>query len=318
MTTQAEAVGALNASEQCLTNALAVARSRYADIMSQIQPAETGRAAINDARTALQAATAATAAADLHQLITAGVRASADGLQQASNLLDASAAVALTAGALEEWKECRATIDRCDKLLVDLRKTGFGFITAVVGAAAYVFTKPDHAGSVLKSELLCSLVVLILVLYLIDLAHQSWLVLAVERAKILEKRLNFGLTQMISEQFAASRATFLGTALYLLLLTASCVIFWASIPLTVEGPYSSPRANIYGAFAVGVYVIITSPWFSEWLSVGWAQLSKRAWRGLCWVTGLFLLLGVLLDVCGPFQGFFHHINKTYPLSWLPF
>jgi hypothetical protein len=31
----------------------------------------------------------------------------------------------------EEWKECRFSIDRFDRLLVDLRKTGFGFVTAL-------------------------------------------------------------------------------------------------------------------------------------------------------------------------------------------
>ena len=40
---------------------------------------------------------------------------------------------------IEEWKECRSTIDRFDKILVDLRKTGFGFVTALVSAAAFLF-----------------------------------------------------------------------------------------------------------------------------------------------------------------------------------
>ena len=41
----------------------------------------------------------------------------------------------------DEWKECRITIDRFDKLLVDLRKTGTGFITALIGASALFLPK---------------------------------------------------------------------------------------------------------------------------------------------------------------------------------
>jgi hypothetical protein len=175
------ALQALEFSRQSIDSALALARSRGREIESFIPPAEDGLAAITRARTALQGAAAP---ADLPNLITASIQASADGLKKSGDLLNATVAAAANASALDEWKECRNTIDRCDKLLVDLRKTGFGFITAVVGAAAYVFTRPDHAGSLLKSYLLCSLVVLILVLYLIDVAHQSWLLLAVKRAEI--------------------------------------------------------------------------------------------------------------------------------------
>jgi hypothetical protein len=310
MTTQADALQLLDISRQCLDHALAVARSRNADITGSIQAAEAKLADISSARTALQ--TAATNAANLPTLITDGVQASAVGNQKASDLLNAAAAVASTAGALDEWKECRNTIDRCDKLLVDLRKTGFGFITAVVGAAAYIFAKPDHAGSIMKSELFCSLVVLIVMLYLIDLAHQSWLVLAVKRAEVLEKRLNFALTQTISQQFAASRAEGLGTALYLLLLFSSCAIFWTSIP-SAEDYYSAPRSNIYGALAVGFYVIVTAPWYSELLSVGRAQLSRRARWGLLSLTLVFLALGIGLDVLGPWKGFFHYMHWTYKI-----
>jgi len=310
MTTQAEALQLLTVSRQCLDGALDVANSRNAAIAARLQSAQTTLNEIDVARTALQGATAT--AANLPTLITDGLQAAADGSHEASDLLNAAAAVSSTAGALDEWKECRATIDRCDKLLVDLRKTGFGFITAVVGAAAYIFTKPDHATSITKSELLCSLVVLIVMLYLIDLAHQSWLVLAVRRAEILEQRLNFKLTQTISQQFAAFRAEGLGTALYLLLLFSSCAIFWTSTPSS-EDFYSAPRANIYGALAVGFYVIVTAPWFSELLSVGRAQLSRRARWGLWLLTGFFLVLGIGLDVLGPFKGFFHYMKWTHTI-----
>src|SRR6187551_2389190 len=80
----------------------------------------------------------------------------------------------------DEWKECRTTIDRFDKLLVDLRKTGFGFVTALVGAASFIFG-PDKLN--VRLTILVMLVLLIGTLYLIDLAHQSWLDVAVTRAQ---------------------------------------------------------------------------------------------------------------------------------------
>jgi hypothetical protein len=42
-------------------------------------------------------------------------------------------------GVKDEWKECRATIGRFDGLLVDLRKTGFGFVTAIVSGPTFLF-----------------------------------------------------------------------------------------------------------------------------------------------------------------------------------
>ena len=49
----------------------------------------------------------------------------------------------------DEWKECRATIGRFDTILVDLRKVGFSFITAIVSGATFFFTqdptKPESA-----------------------------------------------------------------------------------------------------------------------------------------------------------------------------
>jgi hypothetical protein len=180
--------------------------------------------------------------------------------------------------------ECRTTIDRCDKLLVDLRKTGFGFVTAVVGASVYVFGKSDHAGNDAKSLLVCMLVMLIIILYLVDLAHQTWLSVAVERAKVLEREpeLNFTLTQDIGKEFASSMAFGLGCALYSLLLFATCAIFWASIPLAAEDLFSAPRANIYGAFVIGLLVILASPF-----------VSPRRWQWLPLVVIPFAAVGFL-------------------------
>jgi hypothetical protein len=171
-------------------------------------------------------------------------------LKAACELIDSAWIEGKVGNPTDEWKECRATIDRCDKLIVDLRKTGVGFVVAVVGAAAYIFNESQRFGG--KSSVLCMLVLLIVILYFVDLAHQSWLDTAVKRAIELEGDLHFKLTSRIGERFSASEAQFLGFALYTLLLVATCGVFWFSIPLSVEPVITGHRGTIYGAFVIGL------------------------------------------------------------------
>lgn len=286
---------ALEASKLSVGQAVDFAQVRVKAIQDRFHTAVDSIRAIESASAALQSSTPQ----DSPRLMSEGIQASVAGLQKAGELLNAAGSALLTGSnvsPLDEWKECRATIDRCDKLLVDLRKTGFGFVTAVVGAAAFVFAKSDHASDLLKSYLLCALIMLIIVLYLVDLAHQSWLLVAVKRAETLETLLNFQLTQEVSKEFSASRGIGLGSFLYFLLLSTSCVIFWASMPLNIEGPFVAARANIYGAFAAGLYVIIVAPLISGLLS----KEDKRGglWIGLLLTTAAFVGVAWWLMHCG--------------------
>jgi hypothetical protein len=265
---QNTAIALLQTAATTLINAKTTAASQHAQLGNEIRAADVAMQDMTSAITNVSGASPA----QMVDATAASVRAAAVGLQAASTLLNAAIPPEPNEGkSLDEWKECRATIDRCDKLLVDLRKTGFGFVTAVVGASVYVFGRTDHSGNDAKSLLVCMLVMLIIVLYLVDLAHQTLLSVAVERAKVLEREpeLNFTLTQNISKEFAASLAIGLGCALYSLVLFATCAIFWASIPLPAEDLFSAPRANIYGAFAVGLFVILASP-----------LVSPQRWRWL--------------------------------------
>ena len=82
----------------------------------------------------------------------------------------------------DEWKECRSTIDRFDKILVDLRKTGFGFVTAIVSGATFFFV-PDRTKPVLEDarfSVFTIIMVLTLTLYVVDRVHQVWLQEAVD------------------------------------------------------------------------------------------------------------------------------------------
>jgi hypothetical protein len=124
----------------------------------------------------------------------------------------------------EEWKECRATVDRCDKLLVELRKTGFGLMTAIVTAATFLMVRPgtpptsgtqvadfpEHA----KWAIFLTIILLALALYYLDRVHQNFLRAAVERAKELEGEIGYEITKRISEAAPTFRVARYGTGLY--------------------------------------------------------------------------------------------------------
>jgi hypothetical protein len=232
-----------------LSGAIDLGDARQSDIEANLTAAKQTRQSVTtfaDGLGAVAAAGAAKATSD-------ALKNSIDALKAGTDLVNAASITGKIGSTLDEWKECRATIDRCDKLLVDVRKTGFGFVTAVVGASAFVFGGTDNATGNYdaKVSIFCMLVLLIVAIYVVDLTHQSWLKTAVGRAHTLEASLKFHLTQEISKNFAARWAVLLGYTLYLVLLLATGVIFWFSIPLKAEGLASSHREVIYAAFVAG-------------------------------------------------------------------
>lgn len=163
--------------------------------------------------------------------------------------------------ALDEWKECRATVDRCDKLLVDLRKTGFGFVTAVVGASSFLFVADPSKGipaDQAKAALMCMLVLLIVVLYWIDLAHQTLLQAAVDRAGKLEDVLQFELTKEIGKRFVSVKPFALGLTIYMFLLAATSLIFYQSLPPSSSGSHVVTSAAGIGLVSICLLAGIAS------------------------------------------------------------
>jgi hypothetical protein len=170
----------------------------------------------------------------------------------------ASAAPGEPGQALDEWKECRATVDRCDKLLVDLRKTGFSFITAVVGASSFLFVVDPSKAFLIdqaKATLMWMLALLIVVLYWIDLAHQTLLQAAVDRAGTLEDALQFKLTREIGKRFVSVQPFALGFTIYVFLLAATSLIFYESLL-----PSSSERHVVTSAAGLGFVSICLLAW----------------------------------------------------------
>lgn len=172
------------------------------------------------ARAAAQAANAAVGAADLVEAED----------QCSAARINLAAATGLVAGdPATEWKECRATIDRFDKLLVDLRKTGFGLVTTLVSVLAVLaHVTGNDVTPQMKLAVFGILGLLIIALFGVDRTHQAWLAAAVNRATELEVLLNYKLTRRIEETFHGEDALVLGVALYLILMIATTAIFAAS------------------------------------------------------------------------------------------
>jgi hypothetical protein len=127
----------------------------------------------------------------------------------------------------DEWKECRSTIDRFDKILVDLRKTGFGFVTAIVSGATFFFV-PDKTKPVLDSTkfaVFTIIMVLTFTLYVVDRVHQVWLQEAVDRARDLETKLGFQISTILGSRYTRRHAIWLGAALYFMLAGAVYMAF---------------------------------------------------------------------------------------------
>jgi len=271
------ALSAAGAACAALDDAVRLAARRQDQLAANI---EAARAVLGETAAAAIGLRGA-AAAQVPELTATAIEKSATALKASCDLLGAVGLESKAGSSVDEWKECRSTIDRCDKILVDLRKTGFGFVTAIVGVAAFLFKDANDFGP--KASLMVMLVLLIVTLYLIDLAHQTWLGVAVKRAEALEERLHFELTGNIGEEFAAARAVFLGFILYFILLAATSAIFWFSVP-AAEGRLSGHHITIYGAFGVGLVSMIVG-----------LLISLKNYR-LLTILLVLVVIGILLGV----------------------
>lgn len=128
---------------------------------------------------------------------------------------------------IKEWTECRATIDRLDKILVDLRKVGFSFITTLLAAGAilsFLGVQTSQNGSVppapTRAAPFVAIMFLVVALFSVDSYYEVLLSGAVERALDLETRTDppMRVTKYISINAALSGATWITLGLYLFLL----------------------------------------------------------------------------------------------------
>jgi hypothetical protein len=162
-----------------------------------------------------------------------------------------------------EWEECRRTIDRFDKLLVDIRKTAFGVITTLFSAFAFLFALTTTATKVppgTKVAVFAVICLLIVSGYGVDRVHQIWLEVAVARAKDLEERLGFALTTNISKRFSAVLAGGIWVVLYGLLLATGWIIFFISL----EEKFSAGRQiTMFVLLVLSIIAIVIVTFFDR-------------------------------------------------------
>jgi|SRR5579884_1324725 len=124
---------------------------------------------------------------------------------------------------LDEWKECRSTIDHFDKIIVDVRKYGFSLITGILTASSIIFTK-THLPPSGQSIVSILAMALIYALFRIDRYHEVFLNAAVNKSIELEIRLGFGLSSRIDVASKKARADTSGRILYRMFIGASLLI----------------------------------------------------------------------------------------------
>jgi hypothetical protein len=140
---------------------------------------------------------------------------------------------------LAEWKECRVTIDRFDKIIVDIRKHGFVTITAFLTAGAFLSSKlPDleltDGGKCVVAGVI---ILLTCALFLVDRCHEVFLRSAVERAQELEGKMKMQLTSRIGRASLNPLIDTWGIWAYVLFLAvaalspvATSISSWDQIP----------------------------------------------------------------------------------------
>ena len=187
-----------------------------------------------------------------------------------------------------EWEECRRTIDRFDKLLVDIRKTAFGVITALFSALAFLFSLSTATTSVkpsTKAAVFAVICLLIVSAYGVDRVHQIWLEVAVARAKFLEKRLGFALSDEIGKRFSARLAGLIWVGLYSLLLVMGWIIFFISIS---PGWHSGQQLFTLVLLVLSVIAIVYFTFF-DYFTARYRALSRLR-RAMVWLVPVLVVV----------------------------
>jgi hypothetical protein len=165
-----------------------------------------------------------------------------------------------------EWKECRATVARFEKIIVDLRKYGFILLAALLTAKALFFlnSSPSDKGALTGAKdkgalteakdkgalteakdkgapteltlqtriaLMLFTMVLIFALFVVDLSQEVLLRAARRRAIALETDLRMELSSVLKEQAIGPWVHSRGIWLYSSLVLAS---FLASVLTTIR------------------------------------------------------------------------------------
>lgn len=162
---------------------------------------------------------------------------------------------------LAEWTAARDVLARIDENLHDLRKYGFGFVTALFGIATFFTEAAEQVPA--KLAILIATMALIAALSLVDRNYRVMLGGAANRAKALERRSNRELTWEISRVYNASKVgVFYGWAYGILVGVVG--VFGFLVLLESDVLYLAVDVLATVLFATFVYVTETfvrpTPW----------------------------------------------------------
>jgi hypothetical protein len=171
----------------------------------------------------------------------------------------------------KEWAECRTTIGRLDTILVDLRKVGFSFITALLTAGSFLSVLGPAAAAAAEARAVAfgAIMTLITALFFVDCYYENLMAGAVERGLDLESRTKppVRLTTYLTQNALASHATRAVLALYLGLIVVAAALGAVSVLSNVVQSNTTPA--------------VTSVQF-EW--TGWALVPMLA--GVLFLAGM--------------------------------
>lgn len=142
-----------------------------------------------------------------------------------------------------EWKEARQSIDRFDKITVDLRKYGFSFIALIISSSSIIFDAAKVANPLPLVIVPIVIALLTLSLFLADSYYQVLLLAAILYTRSLEnihKELllknaagqmyhGLNITNYIEDKVQKTRAHFYTVVVYILFLIISSLLGYFSL-----------------------------------------------------------------------------------------
>lgn len=149
--------------------------------------------------------------------------------------------------AFQEWKQCQANLEQFDKIIVDLRKYGFGIVTGLISVNGFLFALKDMTPFMIMGIYL-ALLVLIVGLFRLDRMHEVFLRAAVTRARFLEEQSGMNLSNKITQISDNKKTGTWGVWLYIMFAFAAAFLAWAA---TAEAIQVAHMADTDHAAALG-------------------------------------------------------------------
>lgn len=174
------------------------------------------------------------------------------------------------ASLVNEWKETRLSIDRFDKITVDLRKYGFSFITFIISSSSIVFdaTKVQNPLPLVIVPIVISL--LTLSLFLADSYYQVLLLAAILHARHLENihkevvsrdfagqmYFGFNLTNYIEDKVQKTSAHLYTVVVYILFFIIAGLLGYFSLWAYEINAHVSHIDKYYWILTSGLVIVL--------------------------------------------------------------